>query len=263
MKKRLFEYKNNPNHKRLSSLTTLIFSQVKTSVTSILQLTLPLFLLISFFGGALYADTFYSITIKKTEIKRKYNWSLSDWLETKQIMSFQDMWLARNQSSPFEFYIDGNLQFQNSNGNPSQTGWEGGIAAYATFVGLEGRYEKQVYERIYGLLNFRLFGYHNQGTNLTIQGGIKRESILSQIYFNPLAGANLTLYFNKAFGIEGRYQRFFSNPGSEIGRKLAGSRFQAGLFIDYLMLRVYADYFSDTNEEVKTSGALTGLRLYF
>lgn len=235
---------------RKSSLNTFISLLIFCSCSAV------------FFEDLVYADTFLSVTLKKTETKRKYNWSLSDWLETKQIMSFQDMWLARNMPSPFEFYLEGSLQFQNSNGYPNQTGWEGGGAAYATFVGLEARYEKQVNDRFYGLFNLRLFGYHNQGTNLTIQGGLKKETMSFQSFFNPLAGANLTLYVNKAFGIEAKYQKFFQNATSEQAKKLGGSRYQAGIFIDYSVLRVFGDYFSDSNDLIKTSGFITGCRLY-
>ena len=49
----------------------------------------------------------YNIVIKKQDEKAKSRWSLSDWLDTRDKMRMQDVWLALHSPSPFEFFFGG------------------------------------------------------------------------------------------------------------------------------------------------------------
>lgn len=205
--------------------------------------------------------------IKKQEEKKKSRWTLGDWLLTKEKMRLQDQWLAMNSGSPFEFFLTGNYQTLNSGSTTRQ--WNFGFAAYAAMVGLEFQYN-QINERMKGLFNLRLVGRHAQGTNLTVFGGLRFQPSPESIT-GPLAGASLTLYLTKFLGIEGSYQHYFQSSPAASGTQTLGSRWDAGMFIDFSFLRIQGGYFSESVEArgggtpgtTATTATTIGTKIFF
>lgn len=216
-----------------------------------------------FYFGQCHADEAYTFIIKKQEAKEKNRWSLSDWLDTRDRMRVQDLWLAMHSPSPYEFYLGGNYQFNQVVGGPSFNPWEVSFVAFATIFGLEARYESGLNPKIFGIFDLRIFGLHDQATNLTLQVGLRNENDPTGSYRNILAGASLTLYLARFFGISGLYRHFFPAQAPGYAVSLAGDRFQGGAFLDFKFLRVFGDYFVDSETQATTNGWVLGIRLYF
>lgn len=196
------------------------------------------------------ADEIYTFIIKKQEEKAKSRWSLQDWLKTRDRMRLMDLWLALHTPSPFEFYAGGDYQW-GSLPSKSYTAFGFHSAAYASIFGLG--YEREfdpLLENLF-LFKLRVFGYQDQGTNITVDAGFrKRDSIpRAQITLSP----SLTLYLGRYFGVAGRWRHFFGDQPSE--------RYEGDVFIDFRALRVFARYFAQT--EVRRHGFSVGTRFYF
>lgn len=218
-----------------------------------------------------YADDVYTVIVKRQEQKKSSQWTLSEWLETKHRIAVMDMWLAFHTPTPYEFYLGGNFQFGSLSGRSSYTGGAGEIAAYATIFGLEYQREQSMTHINNVLFDMRVFGYHNQSTNLTLQGGLRTRGGDNE-YRSPVLGVKPTLYLTKYFGIDGLYRHIFTSNSNSEGNQLTGDRFEAGGFIDFNFVRVYLSYFHEqeyaTNVVVQQnypirSGALAGVRLFF
>jgi hypothetical protein len=202
---------------------------------------------------------------EKQEEKAKHRWSLAEWLDQRDRMRMMDLWLALHSPSPYEFYLGGEYQTGHFSGLGYYGGWEGFIAGYASIFGLELRYETtNLSSRTSGFVNFRLFGFHAQATNLTVQGGVKNESRGDATLWNPLLGATITLYFTRFVGIEGLYRHFFSSTSH--GLSVSGDRFEAGAFIDFQFVRVFGDFFTEqetTADSLSRKGATLGVKIFF
>lgn len=214
------------------------------------------------------ADDVYTVVIKKQEDKTKYRWTLSDWLETRDRMRLQDLWLAIHSPAPYEFYLDGNYQINSTlTGTATGSGlnvWQLGFAGFVTIFGLEARYENSADQRWSGTFNLRVFGYHDQSTNLTFQLGLRNTtSGDGNSYRNGLAGAKLAIYLARPFGIEGLYQHYFPSTPNLSGALTTGDRFQGGLFLEFKFLRLYLDYFLNSETLATTNAFLIGTKVYF
>jgi len=223
-----------------------------------------LFILILTLNSALcFADDVYTFVIQKQQAKEKNRWSLEDWLDTRDRMRIQDLWFAVHSPSPYEYKVGGSYQLGQSGSPRNFNTSEAYFAAYATIVGLEVRYESGMDQRWFGLFNFRVFGYHDQSTNITLQAGLRNSSSSDYSFNNALAGAELTFYLRRYFGLEGMYRHYFSSTPNSTGVTSSGDRFQAGAFIDFSALRFYGDYYSDTETWISQSGVALGMRVYF
>lgn len=209
------------------------------------------------------ADDVYTFVIKKQEEKAKYRWSLADWFATRDQMRLQDLWLAAH-SSPFEYFIGGNYQFNQDTSNAYFSGYELNVGAFSSLVGLEGHVEKvQNNARVYGIFDFRFVGRHDQGTNLTAQVGVLNTVTLVDSYRSVFAGMSLTFYIARFFGFQGNYRYFFSSTPTLAGISYSGTRLSGGGFIDFRFVRLYADYFSDNGSGPSYSGLIGGTKIYF
>lgn len=211
------------------------------------------------------ADEVYTFVIKKQEQKAQKRWSLQDWLETRDRMRLQDLWLAMHSPSPYEYLLGGDYQFAQVGGGQRFEAWEVFAAAYASIFGLEARRESQLgAARWTGLFNFRVFGYHAQGTQLTLQVGLRSQEVPgSGSYRNPAAGAWLSIYLARFFGVQGVYRHFFQSTPGAGGVRFSGSRYEGGVFLDFRALRVFGNYVSESENAVSRSGVQVGTALFF
>ncbi len=225
--------------------------------------------LIGITQNPLYADDVYTVIVKKQETKKKTRWTLSDWLETRDRIQLMDLWLALHSPTPYEFYLGGNYQINQTSSGTSFNAWEVDFTAFVTIFGLEAKYESYTEPRWYGIFDLRVFGLHDQGTNITLQGGVRGQNTTTgESFRNPLLGISITLYLAKHFGMEGLYRHFFestphsfSNTNTNPGQP--SNRYQAGAFLDFNFLRLYGDYYQEFNSTTSDSGTLLGTKLYF
>jgi hypothetical protein len=210
------------------------------------------------------ADENYTFIIQKQEAKKNTRWSLAEWLETRDRMRLMDLWLAIHSPTPYEFYIGGDYQFGEYSNGARFTGWKAFVAAYATIFGLELQRENSPNPRWFGLFNFRFFGYHAQGTNITFHLGLRANGDGSSTR-NGLMGLSLSFYFARFFGVHGLWYNYFDSNTSTSGAVLTGSRYEGGAFLDFSFLRVYGNYFSEpetsTTAGIPTDTSRTGFEL--
>lgn len=207
-------------------------------------------------GRCARADDVYTVTVKKQEQKKKTRWSLAEWLETKERIRLMDQWLALHSPSPYEFFVSG---IYGVGTEPSSSGWGVSAAAYASIVGLEAQYESNGVTSASTFVDLRLFGYHNQGSNITVEGGLRHLNYGGSSVRSPLLGAKLCLYLNRFSGFEGLVRHFYESTAGAVG---AGKRYEAGAFIDFQFIRIFGDYFRETTPETR-AGVNLGARFYF
>jgi hypothetical protein len=206
-------------------------------------------------GLARADDEVYTFVVKKQEEKKQTRWDLSDWITTRDKMRMQDLWLQLHSPSPYEFYLGGDYQMPAGDNIAAFQ-----VGAYASIFGLEYWRES---ERWLGLFHLRLLGYHDQGTNITLEAGVKADSPGGVTYRTGLAGVSLTLYLNKFFGVDGRYRYYFAPGANSAGVTGSGNRYEGDVFIDFSLLRLFGGYFNETIADVTTTGPQLGMRFYF
>jgi hypothetical protein len=201
---------------------------------------------------------------EKAQTKEKGRWSISDWLETRDRMRVQDIWLNMHSPSPYEFYVDALYKTGAMQLGGGYQGWDFTAAAYAQMFGIEAQRKGSNLETQWlAMANFRLVGLYNQATNFTLQGGVKEEMRGASQLWNPLIGANLTVYIIKQVGVTGLYRHYFAYSQGVTNN---GDRFEAGAFIDFSMVRIHADFFAETavlDPSRSFGGFQLGARLYF
>jgi hypothetical protein len=217
------------------------------------------------------ADDFYHVVIGKQEKKAENRWSLAQWLETRDRMRLMDLWLALHSPSPYEFYLGGEYQFGRADSSPSFNANAGKLyfGAYASIFGLEAQAQFRQSEWA-ALFNVRVFGLHVQATNITLHGGLRSKNDPTT-YLNPLAGASLTLYLFKYFGVSAMYRHYFGPLHNDPGISESGHRFEAEAFLDFSFLRIYGQFFSELLDRSAGPGLSTrdregfalGVRAFF
>jgi hypothetical protein len=212
-------------------------------------------------ASAARADDVYTITVRKQDDKAKNRWSLQDWLETRDKIRLMDLWLALHSPSPYEFFIDGEYRF--SDGTPGMpfSNWKTSFGAYASIFGIEGG--RLFADRAETPLLFclRIFGFHEQATNITLQGGTILASDGAG-FQNGVLGVHTTIYLNRMAGLEGSFHHLFPSTPNDAGIDRQGNRLAGGAFIDFRELRVYAEYLTSTEAQYQP-GFGTGLRFFF
>lgn len=201
------------------------------------------------------ADEFYTFVVKKQEEKARSRWTLSEWLETRDRMRLMDLWLAMNSPSPYEFFVGAVHRMPEAGlgANPSTAVQ---AAAYASIFGLG--FERGVSADSTTSAEFllRVLGYHVQGTQLTLQTGLRsRDSVR-----NAYAGFSLSIYLSKYFGFDGLYRRHLRPDPSTVPSTLI----EGGAFIDFNFLRVFVNI-GKTAVDSGGSNSQTsvGLRFFF
>lgn len=231
-------------------------------------------------GGGLSA-------VQKQDAKEKARWTFNDWLDTKKLISNQNMWLAGNRTKPVahEFYISYEQATFEKNttvsGTPTITKPDiskTSLGAFTSFVGLSGDYF-DFNDNVYGWnlqFNLRVFGNSIQNTNFTlIYGGrtrVDNSSSTSETFRNPYYGATFALYLSKQFGIEGLYRQYEPSD-SDLSTHVTGNNVEGTIFIDYAILRVQGTWFKESIEKtpngssistsVNSTGILAGAKFYF
>lgn len=248
-----------------------------------------LLLLLMFFAAQFAraeGDGSHSGVTRKVEKKIKSRWSLSDWMEQKKNMKWQDQWLAINTSdNPFEFYIEGEsseMTHYLTESKDIKTKYHrtrGRAGAYASIVGLEGGYEAEEkgWKAWDASFNLRLFGTAQQNTHITLQAGLKSYAYTSAVtteteqYQNTFAGVETAIYLNRYFGIEGNYRKILPENSNK-GTSLEGETSRAYLFIDFSFVRVYGGWNKEylifnntlpTRTSENRDGYMGGIRLWF
>ena len=220
--------------------------------------------------------------MQRATAREAKRWTLQEWMTQKNNNALMDQWLVMNSPSPFEFMIGGGyLDYKTRIDTPaSELGYisnSGEIAAFAQDVGLTVDYEnngKENYNDVLGLLNFRILGNSLQTTSITLGFG-QRTRTLSGLtprveLKNVASQIRLQSYFTKYFGLEGFYRYYFPVDDGTLGQ-VAGSRTEAGLFIDFKALRFYGAWFQDietdrtssTSNTTQRTGSKYGLKLFF
>lgn len=228
--------------------------------------------LLFLFSIPVFAEDTYVFSFQKSEQKQKSRWSLSEWIDQRDRMRMMDLWLALHTPTPYEFFVGGAYQVGKNTEDAYYSAWNLHLAAYAKIFGLEFQREMTTTDnRTLGLFKLRIFGYHSQGTNITLEGGVRNTTNSSINLWNPVFGASLTMCVSKYFGVTGIYRRYFSANDGSTGLKLDGNRYEAEAFIDFNFFRVYGGYFYEL-ESVDLTGAggnfirkglHLGARIYF
>jgi hypothetical protein len=207
---------------------------------------------------------------KKADDRYQSRWTLADWFETQRKSRLQDMWLAGNQKDDlYEFYVGGRTGNQTVKINGVDSAIqprrnEASAGAYATLVGLEGRYfdtrgsnDSENSENAYGwegLLGFRPIGDSLQNSNVTLFYGVQfRDDFGGESVQNQTAKARMTIYLTRAFGLEGFYQWIFrasTNQSAEVD----GSAIDASVFLDFSLLRIYGAWSQETR--IRSAGSI-------
>lgn len=210
------------------------------------------------------ADNIYNIVIGKQEEKAKSRWSLADWLDTRDRMRVQDIWLAMHTSTPFEFFLDGNYQFNQVSGGNAFNGFSGSVGAYYSLWGLEGKYDSLIDKHTTYTLNLRVVGFHDQATHMAFQLGLRETSDVNNIsYRNALLGIRLSLYIFRVFGFRTVFQYYFPSTTNSTGVSFSGNRIEVGPFLEFGFVRFYSNYFSKSETNYTMTGLEVGLRTYF
>jgi hypothetical protein len=245
------------------------------------RLSLVLIVVLSWNAHAYFQMDF--LKNKSSQAKSSSRWTLADWLAQKQKNSLADQWLALHTSSNwFDLSLSGQqTQFEvkttPANGTATTTKDGGQLYEadmYISIFNLNGEMEKRGddYESYAGAAGIRLFGTSNQTTNLVVRYGLQetKNKKTAEHWDNQYAEAQLQLYVIEFFGLQGKYRHFFPDTSKQ-GNKVSGHKVTAGAFIEYGMLRIFADYFQEpmeTSANGSTSkrdrtGMQYGLRLFF
>lgn len=214
-------------------------------------------------------------------------WTLQEWLAQKDRNAMMDLWLAFNQSSPYEFALS--LDHHSLNKESSTSGtttqltdktlYSGKLSAYASIFGLEYEYSRNTPENFtdsLGSIHLRLLGTSQQNTHLTVFYGLRTRSYND---YSPVrrqaqtfAGGQLQVYLSKYFGLFGDYRHFYNDDVDTLGA-VEGSFNEGGLFIDFGFVRIFGNMYlekekqiapiTSTETNVKRSGVRSGIKIFF
>ena len=205
---------------------------------------------------------------RKAEVKKQTRWSLDEWLATRDRNRWMDMWLAIHSPSPYEFFLL--TGFNLSQSSSRAPGFPGrlGLGAYASIVGLEVDHEQMIASANNYRFHLRVFGYNVQNTNLTLQLGLRQRKDVAS-FRQDYAGASLTLYLSKFFGVYSLWRYHFGSTPGALNGVITGPKFELGPFIEFGPLRLFGDYVYERESgtlnaySVSTSIWLAGAQLFF
>lgn len=216
-------------------------------------------------------------------------WTLEEWLAQKDRNAMMDLWLAFNQSSPYEFtttltYVSYKLNNDDGAGTlteKSNVSNRGQLQAYASIFGLAFEHEHNIPENSSentGLFQLRLLGDSLQNTHLTAFYGLRTKHYAATTtdaatsVEQNVAGIELQMYLAKYFGVRGEYRQNLKTENAVFG-DVSGSQSEAGLFIDFGPVRVFGDWYQEKEsrkntttlieKKVDRSGIKSGLKIFF
>ena len=212
----------------------------------------------------------------------KVQWTLADWLGQKSRNSLMDQWLALNSKSDwFEMNVGGASQqykLKSETGGVStstdQTAQTYVADLYLSLLNLNGQYTKSDdnKESYGGAAGLRLLGASAQSTNLIVRYGWRKllDLKIPEIWENQYAEGALQLYIFTEFGLTGNYRYYFP-ADSNRGTRLEGRKVTAGVFFEFSIFRISANYFQEPLElssngvvtKQNTDGFEGGLKLFF
>lgn len=224
---------------------------------------------------------------QKSAQREASRWTLEEWLAQKDRNAMMDLWLAFNQSSPYEFSLTlANQSYRKSDNDGAGTtttktyyDYRAQVQAYASIFGLALEYENNTPEDIQdttGIFQLRILGDSIQNTHLTLMYGLRTRSYA---YLNPsekvsqtFAGAELQMYLAKYFGIRGEYRQYLAANNETLG-DLSSSQTEAGIFIDFGPVRVFGDWYQEKDNrkntttlienKIERTGIKSGLKFFF
>lgn len=216
-------------------------------------------------------------------------WTLADWLGQKNQIALADQWLALHRSSPvLDVNLRGGVQRLRvretlDGGAPtvrSEDTQSYGLQLNALIFNLAADYEKteRTLERFNGAVGIRLLGISSQTTNLTARYGWQRRLDLSgpEHWDTPFVEGEVQVYIFSALGLSSSYRSLIAQT-SDRGTDLSGFRFSAGLFVEVIAFRLFAEYVSEEerllaaaaasgtsgDRRARGEGGRVGLRLFF
>jgi hypothetical protein len=207
------------------------------------------------------ADEIYTFVVKKQEEKKqtRAGWNLADWLTQRDRRRTQDLWLAMHTPTPYEFSLGGDYRFLSE--PKDERDHRFALTAYAKIFGLKLERETEP-SRWNGMLNVRLFGLHQQGTNLTVFGGIRSQEG-AEDFRSVIYGAAVTIYLTRFAGTELEYRRYGEGTSNASGAGAAGSQTEANFFIDFSFLRIYGGYLRTETDPGRDKGYQGGAKIFF
>lgn len=207
------------------------------------------------------ADEVYTFIVKKQEEKKqtRSGWNLADWIAQRDQRRTQDLWLAMNTPTPYEFSLGGDYRFLDSPKDERDHRFR--LEAFAKIFGLTLEKESEP-NRWNAFANVRLFGLHQQGTNLTVFAGLRSQS-QPRSFRSAVYGASATLYVSRFAGIEAQYRKIADGNFDPSGSGKGGSQVEGNLFIDFKFLRIYGGLLRSRVDPSREKGTQLGLRLFF
>lgn len=216
---------------------------------------------------------------KGNSAREAKRFNLYDFMAEKNRQKVMDMWLVYNSPSPYEFMLGGSLlQGVTEKSNQSSTSYksyEAEVHAYASLVGLSAEYQnnsEEKYNETTGQFNLRLFGDSIQGSQLTLNYGLRTRQDNNQTYRlnQTFWGGTLEIYMLKNFGLHSHYRNFNRTSESYFGIS-TGYYIQYGVFIDYGPLRINGSVFEDqlnsnlnsVESTLAKNGSKISLQLFF
>jgi hypothetical protein len=247
----------------------------------VIKLILKYSLLVLFSNFFGLSNSVLAASDTKSEIKKIKSWNLKEWLEQKERNKMMGMWLVMHTPSPYEFALSYSHIGATQTLAQSDTEIEYNqfnFMAYASLVGLELQREQNGttgYQDIVGLFHFRPFGVADQATHLTLSFGQKTRQYYNStgetLRRQSFGQADLTIYFNDHFGIQGLYRGYMPIEDDPNWGSVTASQYEVGAFIDFEFLRVFINYIHEieikklnaVKTDFKLEGYKSGLKLYF
>jgi hypothetical protein len=211
--------------------------------------------------SVVFADESYTFIVKKQDEKTqaKKGWNLADWISQRDSMRTRDLWLAMHTPTPYEFYLSGDYRFLDSPKDERDHRFK--LAAFARIVGLSLESESNP-NRVNAFLNLRVFGLYQQGTNITLYGGLRSQTEPNTLRSGTY-GVMTTLYLTRLAGFEFDFRKYLDATSEATGAGQGGSMIEANLFIDFRFLRIYGGHLKTTVDPQRESGYQLGARFFF
>src|SRR5205807_1122905 len=119
------------------------------------------------------------------------------------------------------------------------------LIAFNRIFGLELHRDSSVSVRYTGMFDFRVFGFYDQGTNITLQAGVRSVDLGGVSARNAVLGLRTDFYLARGFGLHGLYRHFYESTPNLTGSGLLGERWEGGGFLEFSILRLYGNYLSE------------------
>ncbi len=216
----------------------------------------------------------YEVIVKRSEEKKQSQWSLGDWLATKQRIGLMDQWLALNiEKNIFEVVLDYSKysfeEGEGSNKKDRQSHLYNG-KFYITLLGFEWEETHNSSSPDYTKYNLslRFFGTSQQSTHINFLYGKKSvSSNVMDTFKANFFGFDGDIYLLSFLGTSGSFEKLSQTKLD--GTTLTGETSSYGAFIELWFLRIYAEkrkekYYYSGSKSLRTEseGTTFGVSLY-